>query len=76
MTTITINADNTINGNYIDVPKQSCKLIDHPTKERITVELDGQTYERTVYERVIWRNMGKSAVSARFVIVNGISYLV
>ena len=76
MTTIAINANNTIDGNYIGAPKQSHKPIDHPTSERVTVELDGKTYERTIYERIIWRNMADNTVFARFVIVNGINYLV
>lgn len=74
--TIQLDAEDTINGNFIDAPKQSGKSIDVPTDERITVELDGQTYERTVYERLRWRNSGKCTVRARFVIVNGTNYLV
>ena len=74
--TIQLNAENTIDGTYINARKHSTKPIDQPTDERVTVELDGKTYERTVYERIIWRNMGESTVDARFVIVNGINYLV
>ena len=64
----------TIDGNYINAPKRSCKPIDSPTKERITVELDGKSYDRAIYERVIWRNMGESEIVARFVIINGINH--
>ena len=63
-----------INGNYINAPRRSCKPYDYPTEERVTVELDGKTYERTIYERVTWRNSAKSSVSARFVIINGTNY--
>ena len=44
--------------------------------ESVPFELDGKTYERTIYERIIWRNMADNTVFARFVIVNGINYLV
>lgn len=74
--TVQLNAENTIDGTYTNARKQSTKPIDQPTGERVAVELDGKTYERTVYERIIWRNMGESTVDARFVIVNGINYLV
>lgn len=74
--TIQLDADNTINGNFVNAPQVSGKSIDVPTDERITVELDGQAYERTVYERLRWRNSGKSTVRARFVIIDGTNYLV
>lgn len=74
--TIQLDAESTLNGNYINAPLRSCKPVDQPTGERVTVELDGQTYERTVYERVIWRNSGRHTVSARFVIIDGTNYLV
>lgn len=63
-----------IGGNYIGAPKRSCKPIDVPTKIRGTVSIDGVEYERTVHERVIWRNMGTSTTKARFVIVNGTNH--
>jgi len=76
METIALDPSKTISGNNIDAPRQSCKSVDIPTSERVTVELDGKTYERTVYERLRWRNNGNSTVRARFVIVNGTNYLV
>lgn len=76
MTTIKLDSTNALNGNFIDAPHRSGKPVDRPSGERITVELDGKTYERTIYERIIWRNMGKCSVSTRFVIVNGTNYLV
>lgn len=65
---------NVIDGNYIDAPRRSCKPVDYPTKERIEVTIDGKTYERTVYQRAIWRNMGESTIVAEFVIVNDTNY--
>lgn len=59
-----------IPGNY----RLSCKPIDLPTKERGTVTIDGVDYERTVHERIVWRNTKPSTVSARFVIVDGVNY--
>lgn len=76
MQAVAIDADNTISGNYVNAPLRSCRPVDQPTSERITVTLDGVEYERTVYERVIWRNSGKRTVSARFVIINGTNYLI
>lgn len=74
--TITLDPESTIGGNYIKAPKVSGKPIDAPTDERVTVELNGSTYERTVHERTIWRNMKRNRVIARFVIIDGINYLV
>lgn len=74
--TIRLDAEKTLGYNYINAPLRSCKPIDQPTKERITIELDGKTYERTIYERIIWRNNGRHTIVARFVIVNGVNYLV
>lgn len=73
MTTI-IATGKTINGNYTGAPLRSCKKVDAPTRTRGIVTIDGTEYERTVWERVIWRNSGKNDVIARFVIVNGTSY--
>lgn len=73
MTTKNITG-NVIDGNYIDAPCRSCKPVDYPTKERIEVTIDGKTYERTVYQRVIWRAMGENTLVAEFVIVNGTNY--
>ena len=74
--TIKLDAESTLNGNHINAPLRSCKPVDQPTGERVTVELDGTTYERTVYERIIWRASGRHTVSARFVIIDGTNYLV
>lgn len=74
--TITLDPECTINGSYIGAPKVSGKPVDAPTSERVTVELNGSTYERTVHERTIWRNMKKNRVIARFVTIDGINYLV
>lgn len=63
-----------IPGNYRLAPQQSCKPIDLPTKERGTVTIDGVDYERTVHERIVWRNTRPSTVSARFVIVDGVNH--
>jgi len=64
----------TISGNYIGQPRRSCKRIDVPTSERVEVELDGRTYQRTVHERRVWRNMGEATVEARFVTIGGTNY--
>ena len=65
-----------IEGNCIGAPLQSCKSVDVPTKRRGIVEVDGIAYERTVYERIRWRNSAKNDVRASFVIVNGTNYAV
>ncbi|RVU97074.1 hypothetical protein EII22_09065 [Coriobacteriales bacterium OH1046] len=63
-----------IPGNHKLAPQCSCKPIDLPTKERGTVTIDGVDYERTVHERIIWRNARPGTVAARFVIVDGVNY--
>lgn len=73
---IKISASNTINGNYTNAPRQSCKPIDVPTIERIMVELDGETYERTVYERWTWKNSAGSKLLCRFVTIDGTNYVI
>lgn len=75
MQTITISAERTISGNHVGAPMQSGRPIDVPTGERVLVELDGATYERTIYERRAWRNHGEDKTRVRFVIVNGTNYL-
>lgn len=65
-----------LKGNHIGDPRVSCKKIDSPTHERVTVILDGIEYERTVWERVVWRNRKPSTVVARFVWINGIFYAI
>lgn len=65
----------TLNGSYINTPRQSCRPADCLASERIDIEIDGTIYNRRVYERVIWRNGGtRNTVIARFVIVNGTRY--
>ena len=67
----------TIRGNYQGAPLQSCKPYDYCTRERIDVILDGETYNRAIFERVIWRtNWGirRPSVIARFVQINGTSH--
>lgn len=64
----------TIDGNFQGVARQSCKPIDSATAERIEITIDGETYERTVFERIIWRAMKPNTLVARFVIVNGTQY--
>lgn len=64
----------TIKGNYIHAPRRSCRTIDCSTKQRITVTLNGTEYNRTIYERIIWRNGFRVETIARFVIVNGVNY--
>lgn len=73
MTTITTTGK-TIEGNYIGASLRSCGKVDQPTKQRITVTIDGTEYDRAIYERIVWRNSTNSDVIARFVIVNGINY--
>lgn len=64
-----------ISGNYIGAPKQSGKPIDGPTGKRVAVEVEGKTYERTMYTRTIWHNMvTKRKDIARFVIIDGVNY--
>lgn len=78
MTTITIDSSNAkvLEGNYIGKLCTSCAKIDTPTHERVTVILDGVEYERTVYERIVWRNQGENTVIARFVWINGVFYVI
>ena len=64
----------TIEGNFLGAALRSCAKVDYPTKERVTVTIDGTEYERTVHERAIWRNNGRNTVIARFVTVNGINW--
>lgn len=73
MSTYTITGK-TINGNHINAPRRSCKPIDCPTEQRITVTIDGTEYDRAIYERIVWRNSGEREVISRFVIVNGTNY--
>lgn len=60
-----------LEGNYLGAPTTSCKPKDYPTKERISIDLNGKTYERTIHERIIWRASGKHTLKARFVIIDG-----
>lgn len=64
----------TIDGNFQGTPRTSCSKADYATDERITVTIDGIDYERTIFNRVIWRNQGEQTLVAQFVIVNGIQY--
>lgn len=64
----------TISGNYVGASLRSCGKVDLPTKQRITVTIDGTEYDRAIYERIVWRNGCDSDVIARFVIVNGTNY--
>lgn len=64
----------TIEGNFQGKPHTSCAKIDFPTRERIAITIDGTEYERTVFERAIYRNMGDIEIIARFVIVDGVQY--
>lgn len=64
----------TIKGNYIHAPRRSCRTIDRPTKQRITVTLNGTEYNRAIYERIIWRNGFRTEIIARFVIINNTNY--
>lgn len=50
---------------------RSCKQYDIPIRERVKVKIGGDSYERTVYERRVWRNMDGDTTVTRFVIVNG-----
>lgn len=60
-----------INGNYIDAPMISGKSVDVPTGEIVVLNVNGETLQRTVYERI---RCGSGKVRARFVIVNGVNY--
>lgn len=64
----------TIEGNFQGTPHTSCAKIDFPTRERIAITIAGTEYERTVFERAIYRNMGDIETVARFVIVDGVQY--
>lgn len=72
----TINIDNApiLEGNHIGAVRKSCNKIDRPTNERVICVLDGKEYERTMYERKIWRNQGEHTVIAKFVWINGKFY--
>lgn len=64
-----------IEGNYQGVPRTSYAKVDYPTGERVSVEVGGVTYGRTVFERAVCRsNPQNGVVLARFVIVNGVQY--
>ena len=65
-----------LKGNHIGDPCVSCGKIDRPTHERVTVILDGVEYERTVWERVVWRNRKPGTVIARFVWIGGAFYVI
>lgn len=65
-----------IDGNYIDAPLASGKLVDSPVVgKRVVVELDGVAYERTIYHRVRWANLVTHRKTlATFVIIDGTNY--
>lgn len=65
------NTNGRLAGNYQGATLTSCAKVDYPTKTRIAFKLDGQEYERAIFERVIWRNSKPNTVLAQFVIVNG-----
>lgn len=65
---------NIIEGSYIGAPKRSNGFEDFPTGGLVVVCIDGGQYQRTVYERVVWRNMRPCESVAEFVTVNGINY--
>lgn len=71
-----ITTGKVIEGSYIDAPKASGKPIDVPISgKRVLVELDGVTYERTIYHRVRWANLVTSRKTlATFVIIDGTNY--
>lgn len=73
MTTI-IATGKTISGNYIGAPMRSGKFIDYPSKQRAAVIVNGEQYDRAIFNRAIWRNNHDYTIVARFVIVNGIKY--
>lgn len=66
-----ITTGKTLKGNYIGWPLRSCKPIDYPTEERAIIKHEGQTYERTIHERAIYRTMKPNTVWSRFVIIDG-----
>lgn len=72
----TANITGRLEGNYIDRARRSCRKIDVPTGERVSVRIGDQVYERTVHERRVWRNSGPHTTLARFVIVDGADYVV
>lgn len=59
---------------YIGMAEKSGRPYDTPAGPRGTVILDGETYERTVYERRIWYNMKPHKLVARFVIIDNVNY--
>ena len=59
---------------YIGMAEKSGRPYDTPAGPRSTVVLDGETYERTVYERRIWYNMKPHKLVARFVIIDNLNY--
>lgn len=65
-----ITTGKTLKGNYIGWPLRSCKPIDYPTEERAIINHEGQTYERTIHERAIYRNMEPNTLWCRFVIID------
>lgn len=69
-----ITTGKTIDGNFQGKTFTSCSKHDLPTDERITITIDGTEYERTIFERIEYRNMGENTLIARFVIVNGVQY--
>lgn len=64
----------TLQGDYRNTQRRSCAYMDYPTGERVSVEIEGREYERTVHERAVWRNQGPNRVVVRFVKVQGINY--
>lgn len=64
----------TLENDYRNAPRRSCAYVDYPTDERVSVEIEGREYERTVHERAVWRNQGPNRMVARFVKVYGINY--
>lgn len=70
-----INPTKTLKNDYRFTPLQSCKPLDCVTKERSVFMLNGTEYERTIHERVIWRNGPRGCTHlAYFVIINGTFY--
>jgi hypothetical protein len=59
---------------HIGKAHKSGKPYDTPTDERGIVTLDGETYERTVYERRTWYNMRPHKLLARYVIIDNVNY--
>lgn len=64
----------TLEGNYIGATKTSGALLDRPTNTKVEVEIGGESYNRTVYRRAIWRNQRPSLTMNFFVRVNGTAY--